>query len=268
VPYHKKSKIIYVMKKLYVDIETAPEYETFEQMPEQGQRAFIYKMKRESIVQEFLKTVEQWNGGNPDAEAESQLQAIYAQLYKDKAALFAEFAKIICLGVGYVLKEQDGGSEYIGMKAFVGDEEFILREFCASISKSSPEIIVAHNGKAFDFPWLCRRLLINSMRLPEILVTEGKSKWQLPWSDTMEFWQFHNFKDYVSLQTLAYVFGIPSPKESMDGAMVPVAFYQGKIKAIANYCLDDVRTLINVDRRCNVQQVIEVEKRYIIGIPE
>lgn len=126
----------------------------------------------------------------------------------------------------------------------------MLRQFSKLLTEhfnSSQHALCAHNGKEFDFPFLCRRFLINNIALPGILRIQGLKPWEVKHIDTLDLWKFGDHKNYTSLNLLAQVFGIPSPKENMDGSMVASAYYEEKnLKKIADYCKKDVITLARI----------------------
>ncbi len=165
-----------------------------------------------------------------------------------KAGIFAEFAKVICIGLGFY----SGGKFYVSTFADA-DETIILKQFSALVSRNfntDNHLLCAHNGKEFDFPFLCRRFLINNIPAPKILQIQGKKPWDIKHIDTMELWKFGDFKNFTSLDLLANVFGIPSPKDDIDGSMVAKTFYEDKdLKRIETYCKKDVITLTRVYNR-------------------
>lgn len=210
------------MKILFLDIETAPEFQHFKDLPEDGKAAYKKKLKNKIglLPGQYLNEEEAYS----------------------EAALYAEFSKIICVGIGSI--SDDGTKIYL--KGITGTEEEILTELKERIEKYKPDYLCAHNGKMFDFPFLVRRWIINRLPFPSIFNTEGKKSWEILWLDTMEMWRFTDLKYYVSLITLAYIFKIPSPKKNLDGSQVPQAFFDGKIEEIKTYNLGDVLTLILV----------------------
>jgi 3'-5' exonuclease len=133
------------------------------------------------------------------------------------------------------------------------NEAQVLKQFSALLTdkfNTTNHALCAHNGKEFDFPFLCRRFIINNMPLPGILRIQGLKPWEVKHIDTLDLWKFGDYKHYTSLNLLAHVFGIPSPKDSMDGSMVAKTFYEEKdLKKIAEYCTKDVITLARVYRR-------------------
>jgi len=133
------------------------------------------------------------------------------------------------------------------------DESKVLKELAQLLTEnynSANHALCAHNGKEFDFPFLCRRFIINNIPLPGILRIQGLKPWEVKHIDTLDLWKFGDYKHFTSLNLLAHVFGIPSPKDNMDGSMVAKTFYEERaLDKIAEYCLKDVITLARVYRR-------------------
>ncbi|MBL7901048.1 MAG: 3'-5' exonuclease [Bacteroidia bacterium] len=165
-----------------------------------------------------------------------------------KAGIYAEFAKVVCIGIGIFSKGKFSVSTIANE-----NETLILKQFSKLLTEQFNSVnhaLCAHNGKEFDFPFLCRRFLINNIPLPGILRIQGLKPWEVKHIDTLDLWKFGDYKHFTSLNLLAHVFGIPSPKDSMDGSMVAKTFYEEKdLKKIADYCIKDVVTLVRVYRR-------------------
>ena len=163
----------------------------------------------------------------------------------EKSGIFAEFAKVVCIGLGYY----HSGKFRVKCLASKNEKELLI-EFSELLNKhfnSSSSLLCAHNGKEFDFPFLCRRFIIQSLPLPRTLNIQGKKPWEINHLDTMEMWKFGDYKNYTSLNLLAHVFKIPSPKDEMDGSMVASAFYEkDALDKIGEYCMKDVITLARV----------------------
>lgn len=228
------------MEILFLDIETAPEYATFDELPDDGKLAFKKKFQHKVDSGEY-----------PDL----------ATIYEKEAALYAEFAKIVCIGLGSIAFNGKEGVDMAYLKALTGTEDEILQAFILAVEKMNPTHICAHRGKKFDFPFIARRMHIARLPLPSILNITGKPKWEIAWLDTAELWQFGDYSHYVSLITLCFVFKIPSPKQTLEGSEVPAAFYRGEIQLIANYCLDDTFALINVFRAMqNAAPIVHVKR--------
>lgn len=107
--------------------------------------------------------------------------------------------------------------------------------------------LCAHNGKEFDFPYIARRGIVHRLPLPTILQTAGCKPWEVRHLDTMELWRFGDYKSYTSLDLLAHIFQIPSPKNEISGKDVYKVYYlEQDLEKIATYCKKDVLTLINI----------------------
>lgn len=166
-------------------------------------------------------------------------------LFHERAGIYAEFGKIICISIGKFF-DHDDGALGLKTKAFYGhDEKEVLAEFKTTLEKLGENTkLCAHNGKEFDFPYLCRRMLVNNLLLPSVLNLSGKKSWQVEHFDTLEMWKFGDYKHYTSLDLLAALFKIPSSKNDMDGSKVNSVYYEhGDLEKIKNYCTADVHVL-------------------------
>ena len=188
---------------------------------------------------------------------EETVESIY-----ERAGIYAEFGKIVCISCGVVQGTEN--NRKLTLKSFSGeDEKEILSAFCDMLAKwgaNEPKYLCAHNGKEFDFPYICRRLVINSLPLPLILNIAGKKPWDVMHLDTMEFWKFGDFKSYTSLNLLAHTLGVPTPKDDIDGSMVARVYYEEKnIPRIATYCQKDVVTIAQIFLRMIGEHLIPDE---------
>lgn len=165
-----------------------------------------------------------------------------------KAGIYAEFAKVICIGLGYYNQKKFRVTTIASR-----DERYMLNSFSELLKQhfnTDTHLLCAHNGKEFDFPFLCRRFLVNNMPLPKIMQLQGKKPWEVKHIDTLDLWKFGDVKNFSSLNLLAHVFGIPSPKDDMDGSMVSKTFYEeNDLEKIEKYCKKDVITLARVYNR-------------------
>jgi len=166
-----------------------------------------------------------------------------AQDAYERAGIYSEFGKIICISVGLI---RDKNPFKFRLKSFYGkDEKSLLTEFSGMLSKFSrtniDAVLCAHNGKEFDFPYIARRMIINRLTIPGILDNAGKKPWEVKLLDTMDLWKFGDYKNYASLDLLTSILGIPTPKDDIDGSMVAGIFYNDDdLKRIVYYCEKDV----------------------------
>lgn len=188
-------------------------------------------------------------------------------LYINRAGIYAEFGKIVCVVVGKFV-ENESGELSLRTKAYSGDDEKqLLTEFKKMVERLDPLLtkFCAHNGKEFDYPYLCRRMLVNGITLPPLLNLSGKKPWEIQHLDTLELWKFGDVKHYTSLDLLASIFSLPSSKDTMHGGQVNQVYYEERdLDKIAKYCSSDVIVLaqlflklkcINLEKELQVQQV-------------
>jgi DNA polymerase elongation subunit (family B) len=225
---------------LFLDIETVSQYPAFRELPDDW--AVLWRHKAENMLRD-----------KPAATPE--------ELY-GRAAIYAEFGKIICISCG-VLSGSPIDRKLL-LKSFFGDDEKeILGQFSDLLQKWTAEgqkHLCAHNGKDFDFPYLCRRMTIHGMKLPVVLNLSGKKPWEVPHIDTMELWKFGEYKSFVSLNLLAHTLGIPTPKDDIDGSQVGEVYWvQKDLPRIVTYCQKDVATVAQVYLRMNGEAPIRPE---------
>ncbi len=141
--------------------------------------------------------------------------------------------------------------------------EFI--NFINTTYKNKELSLVAHNGKEFDFPYLCRRMLVNAQEIPKQLQLQGKKPWEVVHLDTMELWKFGDRKAYTSLELLTEILGIGEAKSNLSGDKVNETYYrQNNLQAIMEYCKEDVVLVAQLFLRFNFQK--QVEPQNIISI--
>lgn len=183
------------------------------------------------------------------------------ELYNDRAAIYAEFGKIIVIGMGFYYEEK--GKPAMRVKTIAADNEKELlttfKNFIESKFDQDNLKLCAHNGKEFDFPYLCRRMLINDIKIPWSLNMTGKKPWEVNHIDTMELWKFGDWKSFTSLDLLTNIFGIPSSKTELDGSMVTKTYYEEKdgLKKIEEYCQKDVIATAQLYLRLNNLPLID-----------
>lgn len=227
-------------KILFIDIETVPQYPDFQNLPEDWKELWSHKAK-------FLKH---------DPETEN------AETMYNRAGIYSEFGKIVCISTGFI--SQQSGVRRLKIKSFYGeDEKKLLTEFSTLLNahfNTREHFLCAHNGKEFDYPYLCRRMLVNDLNIPSILDISGKKPWEVSLFDTMEMWKFGDYKSYTSLNLLAAVFGLPSPKDDIDGSLVWQVFWKDRdLERIKNYCQKDVVTLTQVFLKLRKETIVKPE---------
>jgi 3'-5' exonuclease len=180
------------------------------------------------------------------------------QLFHQRAGIYAEFGKVICIVVGK-LYDTDKGALGLKTKAFYGhDEKEVLSGFKALVDKLETVRFCAHNGKEFDYPYMSRRMLVNGISLPAPLNLAGKKSWEVNHLDTMELWKFGDYKHYTSLDLLAAIFHIPSSKDGIDGSQVNAVYYKdNNLEKIKDYCVSDVVVLTQLYLRMKGHPLLE-----------
>jgi uncharacterized protein YprB with RNaseH-like and TPR domain len=234
---------IQIENLVFLDIETVPQTAAFDELPETTQKLWE---KKSSFIRSDDQTA--------------------SDVYQ-RAGIYAEFGKIICISVGLIYAEE--GKKKVRLKSFAGkDERQVLIDFgilLKVLSAKKNYFLCAHNGKEFDFPYIARRMLINGLELPVILDTSGKKPWEVLHVDTMELWKFGDFKNYTSLELLAHIFDIPSPKNDIDGSMVANVFYKDNdLPRIVAYCEKDVLTVIQLILKFKGMPMIGDENIFIV----
>jgi 3'-5' exonuclease len=225
---------------LFLDIETIPQYADYADVPEDWKE--LWKKKSEVLLRNRV-----------DETSES----IYP-----RAGIYAEFGRIICISCGCL--QGSSADRRIVIKSFAGDNESqLLHEFSEMLRKwciGDPKFLCAHNGREFDFPYLCRRMIINNVTIPTLLNSSGKKPWEINHLDTMELWKFGDFKNYTSLNLLAFTLGVPTPKDDIDGSMVWEVYWKEKnLSRIVTYCQKDVITTAQVYLRLQGEQLIRTD---------
>ena len=190
----------------------------------------------------------------------AQTKEEQAASFEEKAGIFAEFGKIIVIAIGYIAEEQ--GRDILYIKSLQGhDEKALLLEFKQILTQFSsyPTLqLCAHNGKEFDFPYLCRRMTVHGIPLPQTLDLQGKKPWEVNHLDTSEMWKFGDRKNYTSLDLLGAIFNISSSKDLMKGSEVSEYYYKkNDLESITTYCKKDVVALAQIFRKMTFLPLLE-----------
>ncbi|WP_353777304.1 ribonuclease H-like domain-containing protein [Winogradskyella sp. 3972H.M.0a.05] len=221
---------------LFLDIETVPETESFNDLDEVKQELWDSKSKYQRR-DEFT-----------------------AEEFYNRAGIWAEFGKIICISVGYFSNATSDPRQF-RVTSFFGDEVKILNDFknlLISHFSQAKHLLCAHNGKEFDFPYIARRMIIHGIELPYKLNLFGKKPWEVPHIDTLELWKFGDYKHYTSLKLMTNVLGIPSPKDDIDGSQVYEVYYKDKdIDRIITYCEKDTIAIAQILLRLRGDNLLE-----------
>ena len=235
-----------LQKIMFLDIETVPQTSDFSELT--GELAHLWEDKF-AVIQKRM----------PEKYTE---ETTAADAFNNSAGIYSEFGKIVCISVGFIHFQENEMN--FRTKSFSGsDEKLLLTDFIQLILKfctTKEQTLCGHNIKEFDIPFICRRLLINGLQLPPIFLISGKKPWEISFIDTLELWKFGDYKNYTALKLLTAVFGIPTPKDDIDGSQVAHVFYKEKdIDRISLYCQKDVIATAQVFLRLNGLGLIKSE---------
>ncbi|WP_282122790.1 3'-5' exonuclease [Algibacter mikhailovii] len=223
---------------LFLDIETVPETQYFSDLSETKQALWESKSKYQ------------------------RKEDYTAEEFYDRAGIWAEFGKIVCISVGYFNILND--LRTFRTTSFFGDEIKILKDFKNLLEthfNQTKHLLCAHNGKEFDFPYIARRMIIHNIELPNKLNLFGKKPWEVPHIDTLELWKFGDYKTYTSLKLMTNVLGIPSPKDDIDGSEVCRVFYEDNdIDRIVIYCEKDTITVAQIFLRLRGDTILSADE--------
>jgi 3'-5' exonuclease len=233
---------------LFLDIECVSQHPQYDEMDETFQE--LWAIKSKTLLKRELTGEE------------------VEQAYQDKAAIYAEFGKIICISVGIVVRDADQTLK-VRLKSFSHlDEKQLLKDFCNLLNqhykdpmtdRGGRHLVCGHNIKEFDIPYICRRMVVHQLEFPSLLQIHGKKPWEVKYLlDTMELWKFGDGKAYTSLKLLAAVLGFPSPKDDIDGSDVGRVYWEEQdIDRISLYCEKDVLA--------TVQLLLRLKRMPILG---
>ena len=224
-----------------LDIETVPQVQSFDQLSESWQKLFLDKIS---------KTVPENQSPN--------------ESYRQKAGILAEFAKVVCISTAFFYNDKSGRL-CLKLKSIYGDDEAaVITEFNSLVAKFAEKNrslkLAGHNIREFDVPFLCRRMLVNQIPLPAAFQLQSAKPWEINMVDTLQWWKFGDYKNYISLHLLANVLGIPTSKGDMDGSQVQDVYYVDRdIKRIVEYCQRDVVVVAQVIQRFKGFPVLPAE---------
>lgn len=228
-----------------IDIETVPKFCNIKELSAEDRKLFFDKISK-TMPENF-----------DDEEA-----------YNQKAGILAEFGKVVCISAGFFYKDK-AGRICLRIKSISGhDEQKLLTEFIEIADKfvrhKNKIQFAGHNIREFDIPFLCRRMIINQIPLPAFMHIHGAKPWEISMADTLQWWKFGDYKNYISLHLLANILGIPTSKDDIDGSMVQHVYYkENDLQRIVNYCQKDVAVVAQVIQRFKNLPLIEPENIFV-----
>lgn len=239
-----------IESKLFVaiDIETVRFTNTFDELDPAFQSAWSYKNKQDGVV--------------PTHEELSDL-------WIRQASLYAEFSKVCAVSIAFL---DSSGDKLVCVNIGGADEPTVLVELAdwlARISKGNPSNrLIGHASNYFDYPFLCKRYIINGMDIPKILDDSDKKPWEKLNQDTNTLWKCGGTGPGSSLQALCTVLNIPVSKVDMVGDEVGQEYFKGNIEGIKTYCGYDAIATFNVLRRYKKESIFQFDDVVYVGATE
>ncbi len=235
---YKESELI------FLDIETARVENTLKKGTPLYD-AWEYKTRHNNEYQEKLNRA-----------GDNSVDISFDEFYKEKAALYSPFARIVTIVVGRIV------DDVLRVKPFTGtDEKKILEGFASNlglVTAAHPDAcFCTFNGRGFDEPMLTKRMLVNDVMLPPLLDQQDKKPWEVKGLDLSVLWKGNSFFP-DSLVAVAAALGVPSSKTGISGSDVSDAYYAGKLEEIEKYCIQDVLCTANIWRRFSQKSLVKL----------
>jgi len=179
------------------------------------------------------------------------------EIYLTKAALFPEYARVVCVAFGFIEFDQTGApvKKIYNIKSI--NEKEILEKFQGQLDKAYQNNaninLVGHNILEYDIPFLMKRMIKYGIKIPIVLKNAIDAKpWEAKVTDTMKDWKMGTSK-IMSLDTIAEFLGIPSSKQgTVNGSNLGDYFWNHtddeitKLNNIATYCRADVSVVMDL----------------------
>lgn len=243
-------KYIDLTSVLFLDIETVSGHATFEELNPTMQ--YLWSLKTDMLQKKYADT-----------------ETVPPSEYYEKAGIYSEFGKIVCISVGFFARDKDG-LRFRVKSYFSHDEKELLVQFSELLNKRFPDTarqyLCGHNIKEFDIPYICRRMVIHGLEFPNMLDIAGKKPWETKHLlDTMEYWSFGDRKAFTSLKLLCGVFGIPTPKDDIDGSDVGRVYWkENDLERIETYCKKDVVATAQVFLKYKNMPILDEEQIIVV----
>jgi len=173
------------------------------------------------------------------ARAEHEAKAV------ERAALSPLTGRV--LAIGYL---RDEGAHYLDVETehkmlsrFWDHYRFVARR---------EDSMVGHNIFGFDLPFLVRRSWVIGLadRMPRNIIEKNRY-WSPVFVDTMVRWQLGNYREYVSLNTLAQAYGVGGKPDGVSGADFARLLTEDQERAF-NYLRNDLDMTFQVALRMGI----------------
>jgi len=164
-----------------------------------------------------------------DVETDEDRQRVLDNLGLDPCT-----GRIICIGVHWL--ELDRSRAYCQ-----SDERELLANFWSDLGQIRPYRFVTFNGKSFDFPYINIRSAIMDVPIPRDIQLDTRRFSTERHFDVREVLTSHDRYRKGTLEFFCDIFGVPSPKNGIDGSKVGDFFKAGRLDEIAHYCMADCK---------------------------
>jgi hypothetical protein len=222
-------------KVVAIDIETVRIVEHYKDLSEQYKLAWQYKQKQDGVV--------------PD-------EVELADLWERTASLYAEFSKVCAVSLAFINKK----GELDCMEYFRDNEAALLNDVADILDRlyMANFILVGHAAKYFDYPFLCKRYIINHTPIPKLIDTAHQKPWEnRNLCTNQDIWKMGGTGPGSSLIALCVSLGIPISKVDLVGDEVGKAYYEGKYADIGRYCSYDAICTFNILRRIKGEEIFD-----------
>ena len=230
-----------ITKILFLDIETVGSYKDYDSCKKENP---IMASQFENYFDWFLKRFPEDNQLGMES-----LNSQMNEVFKKRAGLVPEFAKIVCVSVAFVTDNGETKTQTFSG----GDEKEVLLGVQKLLDRCGKLdfYLCGHNLKNFDIPMLAKRMIINGLLPPSILPSYDTKPWEIKAIDTKEIWQYGSYTSIGSLDLMCTCMEVPSPKDGeVTGDKVHEAYWEkSMLKEISEYCERDVQVLIDVIKK-------------------
>lgn len=237
-------------KIIVLDIETTSNYENYEDFcrARPGEIKF-WERKAAVCRKDFAELRDKTDG----------------EIYKQYAAVYPEFGRIVCISVGQVKFDEDDNPQFL-KRSFYGENEKEnvenFMKFITAVFNKIPDIkILGHDIKRFDMPYILKKSLIMGIHIPHKLKLHDIKPWENCLLDTIEIWKCGSWGAGVSLEHLTFMLGVSNPKDAEVSSNeeyggVARAFWNGMLEELKEYCEDDIRATMDVLLKFSHQKTI------------
>ncbi len=224
-----------------IDVETVRLVEKYADLPPDWQKGWEYKNKQAGEVPYFEELSDSWD---------------------KTASLYAEFSKVCAVSVTFLSKAGDK----LMCKEFWGENETEiltkLADLLSQFTNSSKDFrLMGHAAKYFDYPFLCKRYMINGLDIPFMLDSSTLKPWEnRNLCTNADVWKCGGTGAGSSLQAMCLAMGVPVSKVDLVGDEVGAAYFRGEFERIGTYCSYDTIATFNVVRKIKREPIFSFEE--------